>query len=184
MILAIPKEALVSLCNSFTESEVNLLESVNSISLNRIYAQYDINKSQNKWMKELEFSTVNNPIRQIIPIKKNIGFFQISYSDWYFANYWGSLQITESKKIVKKLLSEIFKDKKIDNPILYKNYYWKNAIHYWKTNVNENKLHKQIENIRKNIYIIGESYSKNQGWCEGAIQTSISVAKKINKLYK
>jgi monoamine oxidase len=42
-------------------------------------------------------------------------------------------------------------------------------------------LSKEITNLRKNLYIGGESFSLNQGWCEGAIQTSISIAKRINK---
>jgi protoporphyrinogen oxidase len=182
LIFAIPKQSLISLCDSFTKDELELLDSVQSVSLNRLFAQYNMSKAKNKWMEDINFSTVNNPIRQIIPIKKKMGLFQISYSDWYFADYWGSLHTKQSKKIIKKLLSEVFKKKQIDHPIVYKNYYWKDAIHYWKPNMNENRLKKKIEHLRKNIFIIGESYSKNQGWCEGAIQTSISVAKIINKM--
>lgn len=181
LVLAIPKQNLITLCNSFTQTELDLLQSVESVSLTRIFTQYDMTKKKNMWMKDINFSTIDNPIRQIIPIQKKKGLFQSSYSDWYFANYWGSLNAKETKKILKNLLSETFPNKKIDDPILYKKYYWKDAIHYWKSNITETTLYKQIQHIRKHIYIIGESYSLNQGWCEGAVQTSISVAKLLNK---
>ena len=34
--------------------------------------------------------------------------------------------------------------------------------------------------LRKNVFIVGESFSLNQGWAEGAVQTSIEVSKLIN----
>ena len=33
--------------------------------------------------------------------------------------------------------------------------------------------------LRKNVFIVGESFSLNQGWGEGAIQTSIELVKKL-----
>ena len=88
----------MKMCDSFTDKELELFQSVAPSSLTRVFAKYDMSKKQNKWMKDLQFSTVKNPIRQIIPARKNIGFFQISYSDWYFANYWGSLNLKDTKK--------------------------------------------------------------------------------------
>ncbi len=179
LVFAIPQQSLLSLCNSFTNKEIELLNKVKPISLNRIFVQYDLSKPQNKWLTKLNFSTVDNPIRQIIPARKNLGLFQISYSDWYFADYWGSLNKQNSLKLIKKLLSETFYHNKIDNPILYKKYYWKDAIHFWKPNSQPKQNAKKIQHLRKNVFIIGESFSLNQGWCEGAIQTSIQVAKLI-----
>ena len=99
-------------------------------------------------MKKVNFNTINNPLCQIIPISKNNGLFQISYSDWYFADYWGHLSTDNTKKLVKKLLKETF-DYYIDDPVFIKKYYWKNAIHFWKPNVNEIETHKKILNLRK-----------------------------------
>tara|TARA_B100001093_G_C26773155_1_gene991092 strand:- start:86 stop:1390 length:1305 start_codon:yes stop_codon:yes gene_type:complete len=180
LILAIPKKPLLDMCTSFNENEKKLLNSVNSMSLTRIFAKYDLKKKKNHWMKKLNFSTINNPLCQIIPISKQHGLFQISYSDWYFADYWGHLSIDNTKKLIKKLLKETF-DYFIDDPIFIKKYYWKDAIHFWKPNINEIETHKKILHLRKNVYIVGESYSLNQGWGEGAIQTSISLSKLLNK---
>jgi hypothetical protein len=148
-----------------------------------IFTKYNIEKKDNMWMKKINFSTVANPIRQIIPIKqvlgKNIGLFQISYSDSNHADYWGRLNLENTKKVLKKLLEETFHNKKIDNPEWIKKIYWKNAIHFWKPNVNEKTLYKRIMKLRPNILIGGESFSLNQGWCEGAVQTSIDLSKLI-----
>lgn len=177
LVFAIPREALKTMCDSFTPYEHSLFDSVQPSSLTRLYAQYDMSKKNNLWMKKLSFSTINNPIRQIIPVKKNIGFFQISYSDWYFADYWGKLNSNYSKIILKKLLSKTFQYQQIDNPIYFKKFYWPNAIHFWNTNINEKILFKKIHHLRPNLFISGESFSLNQGWCEGAIQSSIHVSK-------
>ncbi len=180
LIFAIPKEGLLKMCHSFTQQEKDLFNSVKSYSLTRIFAQYDMKKKQNQWMKKLNFSTVDNPIRQIIPLRKNYGLFQISYSDWYFSDFWGNLNIEMTKKVLKKLLSETFQYQKIDNPKKIIKHYWPNCGHSWRPNVNENIYHKKIQHLRKNLFIIGESFSMNQGWAEGAIQTSINVSKIIN----
>ena len=178
VVFAIPKEALQKLCGSFTNEEMRLFDSVDSSSLTRIFAKYDLKK--NPWVKDIEFSTVNNPIRQIIPKKsllnKNIGFLQISYSDWYFADFWGSLNLKNTKPILKNLIGEAIHVKPTE-PEWIKKIYWKNAVHFWKPNVNEKQLSKRIMKLRKNILIGGESFSLNQGWCEGAIQSSIQLSK-------
>tara|TARA_B100000900_G_scaffold183188_1_gene155400 strand:+ start:1788 stop:3074 length:1287 start_codon:yes stop_codon:yes gene_type:complete len=183
VVFCIPKEGLLKLCDSFNEKEQELFNSVNSSSLTRIFTKYNIEKKDNMWMKKINFSTVANPIRQIIPIKqvlgKNIGLFQISYSDSNHADYWGRLNLENTKKVLKKLLEETFHNKKIDNPEWIKKIYWKNAIHFWKPNVNEKALYKKIMKLRPNILIGGESFSLNQGWCEGAVQTSIDLSKLI-----
>ena len=181
VVFCIPKEGLIKLCNSFTDKEQELFKTVNSSSLTRIFAKYNIDKKDNEWMTKMNFSTVANPIRQIIPIKqvlgKNIGLFQISYSDSNHADYWGRLNLDNTKKVLKKLLKEAFYDKKIDDPEWIKKIYWRNAVHFWKPNVNENNLYKKIMKLRKNVFIGGESFSLNQGWCEGAVQTSIHLSK-------
>jgi len=181
VVFCIPKEGLIKLCDSFTDKEQELFNSVNSSSLTRIFTKYNVDKKENEWMKKLNFSTVANPIRQIIPIKqvlgKNIGLFQISYSDWNHSDYWGRLNLDNTKKVLKKLLEETFHNKNIDSPEWIKKIYWKNAIHFWKPNVNEKTLYKKIMKLRPNVFVGGESFSLNQGWCEGAVQTSIDLSK-------
>ena len=104
IIFAIPKEALLKMCDSFTEKEKELFDKVKGYSLTRVFAQYDMKKKQNQWMKKLNFSTVDNPIRQIIPLRKNLGIFQISYTDWYFADFLGKSIYRQYQKSIKKII--------------------------------------------------------------------------------
>ena len=46
LILAIPKDALLKMCTSFNEHEKEILNSVNSMSLNRVFAKYDLKKEK------------------------------------------------------------------------------------------------------------------------------------------
>lgn len=177
LVLAIPKQSLMKLSKSFTKDELDLLDSVHSSSLNRIFAKYDITQNNNKWMTDINYTTTDNKIKQIIPLNSKNGFFQISYSDWINADFWGNMNKEDTKKMLKKHLQEIFPDKKISDPLWIKKYYWKDAVHFWKPNKNEIQLNKKIANIRDNIFICGESYSLNQGWGEGAILSSIQVSK-------
>ena len=177
LVFAVPKEGLLKLCNSFEEKELEMFNSVESFSLSRIFAKYDMTKPENKWIHKFKHSTINNPIRQIIPVSKKHGFMQISYSDWYFADYWGTLDEKKIKPILRKLLQENLHYDKIIDPVYLKRVYWKNAVHYWNVNVNEKNMYKKIMHMRKNLFIVGESFSLNQCWCEGPVQTSIDLLK-------
>ena len=48
------------MCDSFTEKEKELFDKVKGYSLTRVFAQYDMKKKQNQWMKKLNFNTVDN----------------------------------------------------------------------------------------------------------------------------
>jgi len=177
IVLAIPKEALLKLNTSFDYEELDLFESVSGNSLCRLFAQYDVSKKNNSWMKNLQFGTLENPVKQIIPTNNDLGIFQISYTDWFYADYWGKMKKDECLITLKKFLGETFCDKKIDDPIWFKKFYWPNAIHFWMPHINEKKMYKRIMSLRNNVFIGGESYSLIQGWNAGALQTAIDISK-------
>ena len=134
-------------------------------------------KGENKWVEKVKYATVNNALRQVIPANKKKGLLQISYSDWYFADFWGKLNEKQSKKLTHSLVKETYPSAKIKAPTWTKTHYWKGAIHFWKPNCNERSLYNSITHMRKNLFIGGESFSLNQGWCEGAIQSSEKIFK-------
>ena len=83
---------------------------------------------------------------------------------------------------MKKLKKNIYKtfNKKIKNPIFTKVSYWKCAIGFWKKNRDSKIISKKIiKPFKIPLFICGENYSENQGWIEGALQTSLSVVEKI-----
>jgi monoamine oxidase len=61
-------------------------------------------------------------------------------------------------------------------------YYWSCGVGYWGIGADSEEIsQKMIKPFQEDeIYICGEHYSeKNQQWMEGALETSISVLKKI-----
>jgi hypothetical protein len=117
------------------------------------------------------------PFQKIIEINKEKCIYMISYCDNKVANKWK--QVVNIKKVVKENLKKIFG---IEFKVLkYKLIYWKLGTHYFKPLPNEYKNRddflKEAQNPRENMFIIGEGFSRNQGWTEGSLE---SVDKIIN----
>ena len=152
----------------------NLFNSVSDGRLLRIYAQF-----KDVWFKDMPKIMTDNKLQFIIPIDYEKGLIQISYSDSYNADFWNSIKSKkEVKKQIKKLLNEMFPDKKIKEPDWITMHYWNAGDHMWSPGTNSKKVQKQFDNIyfKKGIYILGETYCDRQAWIEGAIET---VHKKV-----
>ena len=177
LVFMVPQQVLAKMDRSFHPEEITKLNCVEPISLCRVFHKYNVQKGENKWVEKVKYATVNNALRQVIPANKKKGLLQISYSDWYFADFWGKLNDKQSKKLTQTLVKETYPSAKIKPPTWTKTHFWKGAIHFWKPNCNERSLYNSITHMRKNLFIGGESFSLNQGWCEGAIQTSEKIFK-------
>ena len=152
----------------------NVLNSVNDGKLLRIYAQF-----KDVWFKDMPKTLTDNKLQFIIPIDYNSGLIQISYTDSYNADFWNAFKDDKSvKKHIKKLLDEMFPDKKIKEPDWITMHYWSSGDHMWKVGINSKKIQKTIDSLftKKDIYILGETYCDRQAWVEGAIET---VHKKV-----
>jgi len=152
----------------------NLFNSVSDGRLLRIYAQF-----KDVWFKDMPKILTDNKLQFIIPIDYEKGLIQISYSDSYNADFWNAIKSNKKvKKHIKKLLDEMFPDKKIKEPDWITMHYWDAGDHMWKVGINSKKIQKTIDSlfIKKDIYILGETYCDRQAWIEGAIET---VHKKI-----
>ena len=152
----------------------SIFNSVNDGKLLRIYAQF-----KDVWFKDMPKTLTDNKLQFIIPIDYNSGLIQISYTDSYNAEFWNLFKDNKSvKKHIKKLLDEMFPDKKIKEPEWISMHYWSSGDHMWKVGINSKKIQKTIDSlfIKKDIYILGETYCDRQAWVEGAIET---VHKKV-----
>ena len=159
---------------SYFKKYENVINSVSDGKLLRIYAQF-----KDVWFKDMPKTLTDNKLQFIIPIDYNSGLIQISYSDSYNADFWNTFKDEKSvKKHIKKLLDEMFPDKKIKEPDWITMHYWSSGDHMWKVGINSKKIQKTIDSlfIKKDIYILGETYCDRQAWIEGAIET---VHKKI-----
>lgn len=184
IVWAIPKKALQDI-KGWTTNQRKLFETVNPISLHRIFCQFPYNSETGQsWLTNVERTTTNDAIRQFIPMGTTKGFAQVSYSNSYYADYWNKLH----KEGKTKLQNELVKHLKItfskmsdiiEKPKYLDSQYWPEGVHMWKEGVNSIETYKQIQNIGKetqnSMYIVGEAYSMHQCWIEGALESVDNV---------
>lgn len=122
------------------------------------------------------------PIQKIIEMNKERHIYMISYSDNESADKWKEWSEKNSgvlKQKVETYLQEFFgQNVKVKKSELV---YWTCGTHYFKPlpsiYKNRNDYLKKAQNPYPNMYVVGEAFSNEQGWCEGALQ---SVKKIIN----
>jgi hypothetical protein len=152
--------------------------------LNRIYGKF--NKNLN-----IPNTSTNDSIRQFINILPSQGLAMVSYSDTKYADYWNNYNIQGEKELRSAVLTHlqaVFPEiPKIPKPKWLHSYYWKYGVHMWKTGIDSQKTKESIEQIFGKdipIFIIGEAYSTNQAWIEGALETVDDVFPKIQNILK
>ena len=166
------------------------LDCIHEAPLLRIYARYPQQKSRynGPWFQKLPRMTTNSFLRHIIPIDPSTGLIMISYTDgdditpFYHMN-------TKTKKVdktrlksdeeIKKMISReldiIFPEFVIPQPIYFKTYLWHVGTHHWKPGCESSKIIRCVQNPLKNVYIVGEAFSRKQAWVEGALESVRSI---------
>lgn len=189
VFLAIPKASLIKMKIFKEEPIMSYIKSVHETALCRIYS---IHKS--RWFKNVKRTTTDDDLRQFIPINYEKGLSMVSYSDSEYANRWNALLLSKSESEVESNIYESlikvfpkYKSKIEKKPDYLKVHYWPVGVHKWKPYADSQKVMSQIKkpfNLKQNninLFIVGESYSKNQGWMEGSLET---VHDTINKYFK
>jgi hypothetical protein len=163
---------------------LNILGDLNVQSFSRIYAKVD---KGNELLKEKvkNFTIMDSFLEKIIPIDPDNGIYMIGYNDNYCADkgfkYFTTL---DEEKINLILQEEIEKNFGIKIKVVYtKIAYWENGTTYYKPlkNIYKNRdewLSIAINPI-KDLYFIGEGFSKNQGWVEGSLKSVINIIDNI-----
>ena len=176
-VAAIPKPGLQKL-SIFRPIENSYLRAIQIKPLCRIYTQF---AKKDIWFRTIPKTTTNNTNRYIIPIDREQGWIMLSYTDSRYAHYWRNL--ATQTKIVNKLRENVQKTFgfKIAEPIKMKVCFWDVGTAFWKPQYNSHILSKRIiqPNMSYPLYICGENFSMNQGWMEGALETSEEVIKRI-----
>ena len=180
LILAIPYEFLNKI-KQF-ESISYLINSVNQIGLNRIYAKYPENKSDNIWFNGVNKIGTNNMLKFIIPINTKKGLIMISYTDSEKSIYWNILDnYGIMEKEIHNNITKLFPLENIPRPQFINSYFWKGGIHFYKPGFNYkivgSKIIKPFDN--QNLFIVGECYSDKQGWIEGALRSVENMLKLV-----
>ena len=152
-----------------TEEMQPILSAVEGQILNRMYAEF----KDGKWFPKEVWHNFT-PVSQTVPINKNI--IMISYSSGDDAKYW------IEKEMAGKLWEGIRDELGIsEKPEWIRQNYWNPATHYYMPGFIPEEIQKwsfkPLEG--KNWHIIGEAYSMNQGWIEGALQNADIFFKKF-----
>jgi cytochrome b involved in lipid metabolism len=176
LVLALPQKPLLEL--SALKPIYPLLKYVSGQPLYRIYARFEKN-----WLTEK--IVTDSSLKFIIPVN-NTGLVMISYTDGPLTEKW--INVIIENKLEETLINELKKVfPSIDIPkILWTDAsgYWEVGAHYWKprkTWLNQELLIKKINHPFDNVYIIGEAFSSNQAWIEGALKTTQLALKDLEK---
>lgn len=143
----------------------------------RVYTKFDLYSTKiirkYVWDNGITILDVYPGLQKIIPISVSDGIYMIAYNDnesakriKYYTNRQLCTLIKQSLKIKENI-------KIID----YRIYYWTIGTHYfrpypWKFDEWKHIL-PYMKNPTKNIKVIGEFNSFNQGWVEGALESCL-----------
>jgi hypothetical protein len=149
----------------------------------RLYAKFT--KKSAEIMKEYvhRYTIVKEPLKQIIPMDTEKGVYMIAYNDNNNATTLKHhLENNDNNRRLYEMLLEHSLDISLNTLeiVAIKPYYWPIGTHYYKPL--NTKLYKSREEFmrkaqhpEKNIIVIGEAVSRNQGWTEGALESVESV---------
>ena len=149
-----------------TEELAPLIGSVGWITLNRMYAKIPNHGFPNKAIHS------KNPICQIIPINDDI--VMISYSTGEDAKFWIEQEQNGTLwKTLRECLEPYFPDG-VKKPEWIRQNYWNPATHYYRSGcIPAETQYKSFQPVyNKKWYIIGEAFSLNQGWVNGALENT------------
>lgn len=152
----------------------------------RAYGKFD-NKSSEIIKNIIKgYTVVNGPLKKIISINPDEGIYMIAYTDNIGAKYFkNNTENNETNRIF--FCNEIEKTLDLSKNSLkligIKTFYWEIGTHYYEPLSKEYNSRiefiKKAQNPTKNIFVVGEMISRNQGWTQGALE---SVDKIINKI--
>ena len=148
----------------------------------RTYGKFS--KSSIEIMKRYVPSTtvVPGPLQRIIPMNPDVGVYMIAYCD--NANALKLNKLSEDNENSRSQFCEILETslgipKSTLKLIAIKNYYWPIGTHYYaplsEEFDNREEFIKIAQRPDKNIRIVGELISTNQGWVEGALESVKAV---------
>jgi monoamine oxidase len=152
-----------------------LLDQLQTSPLIRIYAAYPRRKGV-LWWQDIPKCVTDSPLRFIIPINPKTGLIMISYTDGPTdTNHWRGLEGKALQLAIQKEVRRLFPDKDIPEPTFLKKHDWPSGCTYWvptETAYDLKKAQRDAMHPAKNLWIVGESVSFQQGWMEGALETA------------
>lgn len=153
--------------------ESSFVKHLTDSPLIRIYAVYPIVEGK-AWFHDIPKTVTDSPLRFIIPINYESGLIMVSYTDGLDTNKWRNKEGQELINAIQNELMRVFPGRKIPEPTYLKKHDWLAGCTYWMKGTYNMK---DAINPSKNVYICGESVSKEQSWIESALKTAEDVIK-------
>ena len=164
---------------------IKILDDLEGQPFSRIYVKIDKGKKEMS-EKIKNFTIVDSYLQKIIPINPDKGIYMIGYNDNFDAleSFFYFTTMTE-KEVYDKLSHEIKRIFGIDITIsLSKIAFWDYGTTYYKPLKTEYKDRGEWLKIAQNpvsdIYFVGEGFSRNQGWVEGALESVDTIYKMLS----
>ena len=161
--------------------EINVLSHLKMTPLLRMYAVFPTKKGVS-WFSGLNKIVTDSVVRYIIPVDASRGIVMISYTDGKDAAWWmkqdesaGEHGEDNVKDIVMSEIRKLFPDRRIPDPIFFKQHPWYQGCTYWLPgNYNvEEESHKSLQPLADtmpNLFMCGESFAVKQCWIESALE--------------
>jgi len=140
----------------------------------RVYAKF--NKKTTELLKKCinGYTIVAGPLYKIIPINKDTGVYMIAYCD-----NKGALALKpylDNKDVFEQLLEQsLCLPNKSIHIIALKHFYWSIGTHYYEPlsaiYKNRQQFIYKAQHPEKNMLVVGECVSTNQGWTQGALES-------------
>jgi len=159
-----------------------IYKQIHGQSFLRTYGQFS--ESSRDTLKQYVhgLTVVPGPIQKIIPMDVQNGVYMICYNDNKSASLLNnfSSDTKENRVFFARLLEKSLGAPENSLRLLsVKGYYWKIGTHYYEPLGPEFKSRKEfIKNAQhpyKNLFVVGEMISRNQGWVEGALDSVESI---------
>jgi hypothetical protein len=127
------------------------------------------------------YTIVPGPLQKIIPINEEKGVYLIAYSDNKNAKYFKERNLLENNESNRTFFCELLKKSLgIKNQEIHlisiKNFYWPIGTHFCEP-LNKSLFKsrqdfmKKAQHPMKNMLVVGEMVSNDQGWTEGALDS-------------
>jgi hypothetical protein len=151
-----------------------LLKQLATSPLLRIYAKYPPDATTGKiWFEDIPKTVTAGKLRYVIPINSKTGLIMISYTDGDDTKFWKELEGNALQHQIQAEVKALFPTKSIPNPIYLQKHYWGGGCTYWLPgDYNVDEASKQAMNPSPNLFVVGESISKQQAWIEGALESA------------
>lgn len=120
------------------------------------------------------------PLQKIIEMNRERCIYMISYSDNDAADFWKRNK-KQMNDIVEQQIIILFGRKNARSVLKSKLVYWDCGTHYFKPLdprcKSRDEFLEYVQHPIENLYVVGEAFSRNQGWCEGALESVEAVLK-------